>query len=280
MVTVWMLAAICLSWDVPQELSRSPVHAGYEWVLDRHPLKRAGARWNTPAKRVEIKRRERQAAGSAWSSQEQSLSTSYAITIARARIEAATAEISDLYVAGVHDNGTVVIERWRFSYPALGQPGGGGGYVPLANRPMPVVTRSVLYMASPGIGPIRALEVDPQNRFLLLISHGDSTLFRLDVPSPHQLTPILNVGQQPQLADVRSILYRKHPTEGPKYVLSELIYWKHAQSLDRVANSKTLLLSDPNDDGTFDSTELLTRSEWSNRGYHLSESWEHDRTQW
>jgi len=130
------------------------------------------------------------------------------------------------YLAGVSDSGETVIEKWKrklSSVPAGGQP---------------IYTRTELYRGT-ALSSIKAMGVDPDNRFLLFVHGTPAILSRMDLGSGHPISfGIYSASTIPDLESVRSMFARQH------LVLGRL--W----TLDRVqagSSSKSVLIDSDND---------------------------------
>lgn len=225
--------------------------------------------WETLLKRVTITRKEREFSSEPWSAfsiQKQRLSTSYFVLDVRGQCDPATSEIGALYVAGVHGENppkakTAVIERWTFDYPAAATP-----YTPLEDRPRPTVQRMEI-LRTTQYGLIRAIEVDPEGRFLLFVTYDNPRLFRIDL----QLGDVDLLHTQatiPELPEVGSILAREHAVEGRQFQLLLETRWSSFANTER-----WIVLPDPDNDGILGTPEVLLRASGEARGYFDDDSW-------
>lgn len=193
--------------------------------------------------------------------------------------DVATREGGDqLYVAGFDtENGHAIIERWDFAArrggwkhrmtgppPALGQPA--GAYVGTTTlvdppfktfeaspRPAPTIA---LVHDSASIGIIKKLTADPQGRFLLALTYGETpTLYQIPITTTGLGTPVAIVTTQQfaNLGRIEMCRIRHHAEWGRCIVLFE-----QPRSVADAATSQYLIAKDAANDGTFET--LVTGS--------------------
>lgn len=255
-------------YQFPTELVRPPAVLDDQVVVSARDsdLTRCVLRWaQHPAAEVTVTRKERSSAAptAAWSVQQQVLSASFVPTAVEPR--AANGQLTHLYLAGMHDNGTAVIERWTFVY---GSTPPGAPYVPLAQRPLPAVQRTTLLLST-AHGTIRSLGVDPESRFLLFLTYESPAVWKLALPSKN-VTLLYDATTMPALAHKGAIRFRTHVTEGRQVHLTNR---QPYQRPDPALPHPIVVLRDPDNDGTFDSSWVPTDAEWDAGGYNLADSW-------
>lgn len=232
--------------------------------------------WQGGSSYVQVGRTERADATSEWAFKEYMFSTDLRITDVSFASGGQT-----LYVAGIRATGTGcenVIEKWDIVFPrgawmiqvtpspARGTaaplpftgtiPGtvvvGGGTFVPPAQRTRtPFTNKSVLYSGT-GLGPFAAIEVDPEQRFLLALPLSGSGLYSFDL-SVSGSAPVLELDAAtlPHLSAVRKIVAREHEDLGR-------FYWLYESKSHYIApGSSFSFIVDGNNDGLFDSSLTL-----------------------
>ena|GEM_PF-2268818 len=243
--------------------------ANAKWQVYSGALKANTLRWNGKKKEVVITRSEKETAASDWSVQTQQLSASFFILDVRSRCD------QELFVAGAWPTGTTVIEKWRLAHPPayVTPPGGGSAtYMPIAHRGLPSVRRDVLFEGSQ-LGLIRSIEVDPQGRFLLLLSNDSHSLYRLDLVVPGSTPQAMFTTQTlPQLAGIKSVLYAKHVTEGSRFLLLQQPRGE-SDVLHLDANPYSIFLDDPDDDGVLATPNVIDEGTWDAAGYGVLSHW-------
>lgn len=177
----------------------------------------------------------------------------------------ASQRVGALYVAGVYDNGSSVIEKWAFNYSPIG--GGNGG---LAGEP--AVSRTVLFLGA-SIGKVLSLAADPSERFLLLLTTAPCAVYKLNLTGVGSPQKILDSVDSPDLVDAKFVKFRIHKSEGPKYVLRNFLPWRLSQFWSSGVPEKTLLLSDPEDDGSF-VVDVYSEAQWIAAGYDQASNWD------
>jgi hypothetical protein len=197
----------------------------------------------------------------------------------------------ELYVAGINAKGRSKIQRWIMT------PREGGYYVRwLGSEPSPIGTpmppfaaeelvNGALFqdpsledygppqkeelMESPSFGHVRDLLVDPEGRFLLILSFPEAAIHRVDLlaPSP-QAEVLFATGQIPHLSKVRTMQLFQNPALGRVCVLTEV-----DGSVVPLGARRTLLI-DANNDANFESVVTLTQEEWVLAGYEDPALWQ------
>lgn len=132
-------------------------------------------------------------------------------------------------------------------------PGGGGGF---SQKKRPPFTRKTVLFSGVGTGPFSAIEADPEQRFLLLLSYSTGDLYSLDLTSS-QSTPVLefSANEIPHLSLVREISVGEHQDYGRYYRLVET-------KGDLQFGDDTFLV-DADNDGVFETHSTLTGSEFT-----------------
>ncbi|MBL8842102.1 MAG: hypothetical protein JNL90_11320 [Planctomycetes bacterium] len=266
----WRLAgATALAqYQLPPALARPPELFDDQVVLSARDseLARCVLRWSQgPNAQVTVIRKEREstAATAAWSVQEQLLPVGFVPTAVEPRV--AGGQLTELYLAGMRTDGSAIVECWSFEYGATPT---GAPYVALAQRPLPIVQRATR-LASTAYGTIRALGVDPEDRFLLFLSYEKPALWKLALPGDG-VTKLHDATSLPALAHKGSIRFRTHVTEGRQVHLTNR---QPYQRPDPSLPDPLVVLRDRDDDGTFDSVWVPTDAEWSAGKYDRAESW-------
>lgn len=233
-----------------------PLAGAFKAVVS--PTKSSGFHFDAHAKCVTIKRLERVTEQDPWSFQRQVLSVTYEPVDVRCT-KSKSGEIKKLYVCGVDGPGSAIIEKWGFRYPAVPP----SGFVPLEQRPAPFVQRTIIFQG-PSIGIIANIDVDPEERFLHLFTYPNRFLHRLKLgQSTFQPPIILSPANFAPLDGVRSLKIVEHITEGRQIHMCVDYLWDH----DRDLEADMVILHDSNNDGEFDSPEVITGAEWQTRNY-------------
>ena len=196
-------------------------------------------------------------------------------------IEAVSARhFNEVYVAGVFPNGDFTIQRWGLrpqdgalftKYPAtvsgLGTPAGSSwpevhikgevGFIPPPDRVGPIQpTKEVLYNGSDFVGVKNGgLAVDPNGKFLVFHEAGTGALVQLDL-STGSFSTISSPSTHPMLLEEWSTMdpyIQEDDAQGGRYIMIH----PPADS-----TSQHVFFVDAENDGIFESTELLTEDEW------------------
>lgn len=229
---------------------------------------------------------ERPEASAAWTAQETEYSTSFTITAVSWR------EGGDvLYIAGFDKRTCLdVIEEWTFTkrtgapvlhaaaspastppVPPMGTPAppfalnstivGGGDYLEPGERVglQPPPQRRVL-IGGTSFGRLRGVVADPEGRFLLFLAHGTSGIYQLDLMAEPPEAPVLlyTPSDAGPLADVRTMQIFEHKTLPGRHVI--LTESQHGVLKE---GAEFVVLSDPENDGAFNSIQSFDAQEWS-----------------
>lgn len=188
---------------------------------------------------------------------------------------------NELYLSGVARNGDLVIEQWivtpqtgavlpvrpaaetgigvPFSTPPLTtQIQGDGAFIPPPQRQDRSVTvKTELYRGSE-LGEIVSMAVDPDGRFLLVLTSGSHGLVQFDL---HDSTPtgpayqtICSPSTLPEIQQVKSIYPAAHENGIRMFIMAP-------RYMDGVIPKNVVLLDDDND-GVFDGDYELTPPEF------------------
>jgi hypothetical protein len=220
----------------------------------------------------------------AWETSEIDEATSFYVTAA-----AWQEGLRRVYVAGIENDDQDVIERWAYAPRSGGyfvqrttgpvQPIGtampeyaaqeslgGATYESLPTRLSPA-TRVRVYRGT-SIGHIRSMVVEPEGRFLLVLTYPDRALYRIDLTqSGYPRTLLHSVGTLPHLQSATTLRVREHSTDGRAYSLFE-IYGSFLPS-----GYSVTLLFDPENDGILSAPVTLTAPEWIAAGYESDAAW-------
>lgn len=218
--------------------------------------------WSARGMYTRIKRNERETPSSTWYSQTQELSASFHIIDSRTRHD------QELYVAGLYTTGESTIEQWTFTHPP--KYSAAGAYIPISQRRLPTVRRSVLYRGT-SLGAIRSLEPDPQGRFLMILSHSPRALYKMSLQSPFPTETLHTTASLPALSSIVTVHYAVHLVEGIKFVLTKKLRWQHSADGPFDTNQFVVFLNDPNDDGIFDAPITVDTISWVN--YKSMSNW-------
>jgi hypothetical protein len=160
------------------------------------------------------------------------------------------------YLVGTADNQDVVIERWKKK-----QVNQGGGSGP------PVFIRSELYRGA-GLGTIRALGIDPGNRFLILVHGQPALLSKLTIGSGNPISTLYTEAVIPDLGMVGAIFVRLHESGSRIWTLERF----------PLSSTRTLLFDD-NNDGSIDGVEAAVPYAYYN-DYYPPETFTNDFVHW
>jgi len=185
----------------------------------------------------------------------------------------------ELYVAASSPNGSVRVDRWYFpprmggwhhlgpsNVPPLGTPAGpyvgvtsivGGTFIAPSTQRHVTPVRTTVYTDESTNSGIRALAVDPEGRFLVLLDHATSDVRQIVLGSgpPYTQSTILTAAEVPELASMDRMYIAEHTSFGRVLGLHE----RHAKIGD---HSMYALLFDVNNDGVFESHQTYTIAEW------------------
>ena len=215
-------------------------------------------------------------------------STHYLFTALASRLGGQVA-----YAAGIREDGSCVVERWITEpreagwsvaltsppAPSMGAPAGPAKLdyhiahaekwrpLPLGHSGLGPVLRSTVFTTP--AGPITAMAVDPEGRFLLYYDLGLGTLFQRDLAAPNA-TPI-TIAQSsttPTLDQVGSLELLDFAGEGRTCVVTRS--YGHP---DEAGKESYLVLHDAENDGLFESSTVLSRDEWQASPYADASKW-------
>ena len=223
--------------------------------------------------------KEREDTDAEWETQGQELTTSYAI------VDIAPRDGGEyVYVAGLQTSDcTDVIEEWRFSpadgaftfrasaspttsppIPPVGtpappltlhpEPNGGTFVAPSERGHLSAPRRTVLYTGT-SLGHIRSMEVDPQGRFLLIQSHGDSGIYQLDLLEEPPLTPqmLFSAAAIPELLTTTTLATYDNPAVGGRFFL----LMQTDAFGDLMLDSHRVLIEDYDNDGVLGPAQVF-----------------------
>jgi hypothetical protein len=240
-------------------------------------------------KQVSRSKCERSDPSDPWTRLQASEGTSYFITGLSTREGG-----EQVFVAGLKDDATCVIERWTYSTRRQGwiasvpvPPGvglgdplpptavsvsvfGGGSWtsVPASMGPGQPASRSVIYTTSDG--PLFGLSVDPEGRYLVTYDMGLKKLLQLDLTQDPVVA--ITLGQpstQPSLDQVGVVDLMDFAGEGRKCLV------RREYSADfQSAREIYTLFSDTDNDGVFESWSSLTQIQWLASPYSDWSKWD------
>jgi hypothetical protein len=246
--------------EPPSELIPSP-SADFARVLDA-PLARTYVRFATKDKEVEIARRERESSESPWSMKNQELTTSFYILHVAGRCD------QELYVMGVFPPrdgdlmGESVIERWTFTHAS--KLDAQGTYIPLANRRLPRVDRTVVYR---GIffGHFRRIAPSPDGQFVFALTHESAQVIRFD---PYSMAAEIVLSSQavPDMSHMYTLEYRKHQVRGWLLILGMDDPW-HKRDIPNGVTRTVAVFDDGDGDGDWTVATILEEADWTDQGY-------------
>ncbi len=227
------------------------------WTETRHET----LEWSVLGRRITVTRRERETPTSAWHGQEQVVSVSFL------PVDVATHCTCATFVAGfVPETGKWVLERWEFLPPPTHDPQ--GLYIPLHERRLPGVRMTPLWQGDER-GELRAIESDPENRFLLVLTASPS-LWKLSF-STGGWSVLHDAASFPALGSLRSLKVLQHVTEGRKYLLTPTS--QNADVTPVGASGTVQLLNDPDNDGQLDAPVAVDKETWNASGYAQRDAW-------
>jgi len=215
-------------------------------------------------------------------------STNYLLTALASRLGGQVA-----YLAGILADGTCVVERWVTDprpggwsvglsgppTPPLGIPALPLSFVRTAAhtptwQPAPIgqaglgpISRSTVF-TSP-FGPITAMDVDPEGRFLLYYDLGIGALFQRDLLQPNAPPTILaQSSTTPTLTQVGSLELHEFDGEGRKCLVRRAY-----GSPWSAAEESYLVLHDAENDGHFEGATVLSQAQWEASPYADWSKW-------
>ncbi len=247
-------------------------------------------------------RKERGATTQAWKMGERTESVGFAITALAVRSGG-----DEVYIAGIRDSGECIIEKWSYA-PRIGgwkvrHPGGG---VTTLGLPAPIATpvlslhgatewtpptlqeatlnrsrRDPVYTSPTTLddqgdevpsGVLSGLVVDPQGRYLLVFDRATQEILRIDrTQTPNVVTPITNLSTHPSLDLADDMRLREYIGGGRKIVILREL--SHIVPLASAGPYLHTVGTDLNNDGTFETWEVLDRAAWSTSAYKDWTNW-------
>jgi len=207
---------------------------------------------------VVITRRERPAPEDPWGEAvKQAITTSFRISDVLPVCEGEN--LSKLYVSGLYDDGRSVMERWSFSSAG----GGSGGFSAVAKK--------VVYSGTT-IGVIASFDLNEDESWAFVVTYDTDRLYKLSTSGISSPILLHDAASIPELADARTIQRRRHLSEGTKYLVSSLSRWKRPNGpVD--PNRKSIVFHDADENGVFESHEVISMSEFSARSYDFAPTW-------
>lgn len=222
---------------------------------------------------------ERNPGTGAWTSSSEQYSTSFQINFVAARTP------DELYVFGTRRNGDDIVERWLLesadgswiaTRPLAGSPIGvplpnpgvlsvslrGGDWVEPGERFPLAEVREEIYVGT-DFGGVLYATVDPEGRFLLVITPQSDKLFQLPIPQAGEsVVPALVYDDiiLPDLAYMGCIEPREEQSSGRMYVMTT------ANNELEPTIDRRLILFDPDNDGVFDSLLPVTHDQFKGLG--------------
>ena len=201
--------------------------------------------WVSSRRAVTIERLDRPHASAPWNKSKQVLSTSFDVACTVAELDDDN-EIAALYVAGTYATGLTTVEKWTFLYGL---------------NHLPNVNKIILYQGN-DVGPITSMALGASDQYLFFVTHNPAKVCRLSTAGLSTITVVADSAAVPALADPGPwrLTRRVHRTEGPKYVLVDVLVTNH-RKVQR--NEWVLTVNDANDDGTPESVSTFTVAEWN-----------------
>ena len=194
---------------------------------------------------------------------------------------------SEFYTGGTSKRGTLVLERWElpsepgayfttrdFASSPIGIPVpyapivgavAGDTYIPPARRTPREPIRTIVFRG-PDISGIRDFAVDPEGRFLLVLTTSPVRILRIIGDDDPPVVTLFDADDIAGLDETWSIQPFQHESEGRKYLLS-------SGSCD--PPGVIVLLNDRENDGVFEDHRVLTNREYEESEYG-PDSWVDD----
>lgn len=177
---------------------------------------------------------------------------------------------TNLYLAGVTDDGETVIERWRFDHPSIKieQPASGGEVS--FSRELPQVKKTELYKGDE-LTHVCNIYGDPQGRYILLFTWEEKTICQMDIETG-DMKILFDPDDELRIEDFRTI--NSFTDRNGRYVFSLSRYPKGVntysgfKAVERgsVTHFVTdaVIFCDADRDGTIetDSLSYLTEQDW------------------
>lgn len=236
---------------------------------------------------VQRHKRERAAATDAWYLMEGDEKVSYRITALTTRLGG-----DEVFVAGIRDDGSCVIERWTYlprkngwqvtctlppgSAP-IGTPapaatcllavasGEAWEAVSTDDMELPAATRREVY-SSPG-GPFYGLAVDPQGRYLLFFDVSTEQLLRIDLSQRPVVPAVVFSGVTYGIKTAGNMQVMDFTGEGRKCLIRPML------RDSEIEPEVYLLGTDANNDGVFESWVKYSSAEWDTSVYSDWDKW-------
>lgn len=197
---------------------------------------------------------------------------------------------NEIYVAGLRDDGTGLVQRLTFA-PRTGgfqirtisttiepigtaMPNHGcevvltGGTFTVPTQPSYGTPTRRLVLGNQ-IGLVRRLVVDPYGRFLLLLTHEDSKIYRLDLTSsPPDLSLLYSPVEIPELADMVTMVLLSRNEGGHFCVLTDIPPIPDPNQ----TTTHFVVLRDDDNDGNFSADSYASRQAYDAAGYSYGET--------
>ena len=249
---------------------------------------RQGYSWSIGGTSIRRTKQERADADDTWVFMEGTQDAGFIIPALAARNGG-----DEIYVAGLRQNGSAVIERWThgprvhgwsvtFPLPsdvkALGQPAppavpvvnvaGGPPWAPVRDVDKVLSPpRRVEVYSSPD-GPLHGMSADPQGRYLIFFDMGRGELIQLDLTQvPFQTNVLSTPASDPPLAAAGNIQVMDFEGEGRHLLVRPVL------SDVQLEPETYHVFSDTENDGAFESVEVMDEAEWDSSIYSDWSKW-------
>lgn len=229
------------------------------------------------ARKIKVTTREQDPVSLATADHEAEYAVSYRVQFVTSRTP------DELYVFGTERNGDDVVEVWSLEAidgawtgvrPGSGTPIGvpvqgvtpvsldiaGGQFVHPKGRTAPLAGREELY-SGPAFGGVLYAAVDPEKRFLLVLSADASQVHRLDLDGNSSPTVEFDASMVPLLEEMGSIVPRHEAILGRVYVMTPSRRSEDAHG-PSVQSNMRIVLYDGDNDGVFDGLDALSYEEY------------------
>jgi hypothetical protein len=248
--------------ELPAELTQT-IH-GAEGAIEfvQTPTKHAWVKVRQFERKLTLSRFESHPKGGPTSRQEQTFDHSFWATDVQAERSAVSGEIVSLVVAGLHDDGSATLERWKFTYHETT-----GTYLPLEARPLPTTERTVLF-AGTTLGTIASVAIDREGRFLVVHTFESHVLWKIPLVAPFTPVALFTPETTPVLAEMGNVICTDHVTEGRQYSLTA----GHRFGA-RGESDVTLIVRDPDNDGVFEAPVACSWAQFKALRYDLLSSY-------
>ncbi len=207
-----------------------------------------------------------------WKWSENAYSTRYSIVAVCSRLAG-----DEVYVAGILPDERSVIERWKFPKkkgrwvysmtspaPPIGTPAGPwsaslglhGAAITMSTPPATWYAPEITVIMETGqYGFIRAINVDPEGRFLLFSRYPEGDVYSIDLSqNPPLPTLAFSSTTHPELAALGSMTIKQHETLGRVCIVEPA----DESKATLLANPPpAMLLIDANNDAIFESTQVI-----------------------